>query len=109
MFERRADRCDLVLVEQKMGVQGRAARATVANGAGLIPNYILGAKHLDQHHHVDSIDRRVHAAAIDRSDIISAAAVQRQLEPRLVPVVGYIGQASAAAAESREEVEAPAA
>ena len=69
---------------------------------------ICRTEDLDEHQHVDGIHGAVHAAPVDRADVVSRSPVKRQFDPHLAPVSRDIGYPSAGAAIGRDEVESPA-
>jgi hypothetical protein len=67
-----------------------AAGALETDRGGLVPDVVVRAEVLDEHHHVDGIDRPIHAAAEDRPDVVARAQRERNLQADLAPVVGDV-------------------
>src|SRR5438034_1222998 len=49
----------------------------------------------NQHEHVNGVDRRIDAAANNRSHIVAGAPGERQLQPHVAPILGNIFQLAA--------------
>jgi len=102
------DRFELCRVQDEPGVERGTPWLLEASGRRLIPNDVRRPQPLDQHHHVDGLHRRVHAAAEERTDIVPGFPIQRQLDADFMKVGGNIGDAGAGTPIGGEPVKAPA-
>src|SRR6266566_360258 len=90
-------------------MQSCAARLLELDCGRLIPNNVFRSQPVNQHQHVNGIDRGIHAATKDRPDIIARAPGKRQFQSHLAPILRDVLQAPARSAITAENVKRPAA
>lgn len=69
-----------------------------------VPNYIIFPKPMNQHQHVERIDRAVDAASENGSDVVAGAPRERQIKPHLALIFGDELQPPAGPAIAGKEI-----
>src|SRR6266487_2456176 len=103
-----ADVVDFFVRQHEAAIQRGPRRFPKPHGCTLVPHEIVPAEILDQHHHVDTVTRGIHAPAEHRADIVPGAPAERQLDADLAVVVRDIRDPGAGAPVGGKEVESPA-